>query len=99
MTEVENPARRRDIENCIHPYTNPKTHLNKGPLIITGGARGSTCTTKRARSTLRDSPASGAPVWDKDFLGGDRTVPPHKPNGCPLEIGFMNHSGAFFHDL
>ena len=40
MTEVENPARRRDIENCIHPYTNPKTHLNKGPLIITGGGKG-----------------------------------------------------------
>ena len=37
MTEVENPARSRDIENCIHPYTNLKTHLNKGLLIITGG--------------------------------------------------------------
>ena len=37
MTEVENPARSRDIENCIHPYANLKTHLNKGPLIITGG--------------------------------------------------------------
>jgi 4-aminobutyrate--pyruvate transaminase len=37
MTEVDNPARSRDIDNCIHPCTNLKTHLNKGQLIITGG--------------------------------------------------------------
>ena len=97
MTEVENPARSRDIENCIHPYTNLKAHLNKDPLIITG-ARGSTCTTKRARSTLRDSPASGARVWDKDVLGGDRAVSSHKLNRCPSEIVFMYEDGAFFHN-
>ncbi|MFC1857445.1 aspartate aminotransferase family protein [Thermodesulfobacteriota bacterium] len=28
---------RRDIEHCIHPYTNLKLHLEKGPLILTRG--------------------------------------------------------------
>lgn len=28
---------KRDIENCIHPYTNLKTHLEKGPMILTEG--------------------------------------------------------------
>jgi len=37
MTEVDNPARSRDTENCIHPCTNLKDHRNKGPLITTGG--------------------------------------------------------------
>ena len=98
MTEVENPAGSRDIENCIHPYTNPKAHLNKGPLIITGGKGIYVYDEAGKESTWRDSPVSGARVWDKDFLGGDWTVPPHRPNGGPLEIGFINQGGAFFHN-
>ena len=64
MTEVENPARSRDIENCIHPYANLKTHLNKGPLIITGGKGIFLYDEAGKGSTLRDSPASGARVSD-----------------------------------
>jgi len=30
-------AARRDIEHSIHPYTNLKLHMEKGPLIITEG--------------------------------------------------------------
>lgn len=31
------PAKTRDVEHCIHPYTNLRLHLEKGPLIITEG--------------------------------------------------------------
>lgn len=37
MTRVDNSAKSRDIAHCIHPYTNLKIHLEKGPLILTEG--------------------------------------------------------------
>lgn len=37
MARVDDSAKNRDIQHCIHPYTNLKIHLNKGPLIITDG--------------------------------------------------------------
>jgi len=37
MTNIESSAENRDIEHCIHPYTNLKIHLEKGPMIITEG--------------------------------------------------------------
>ena len=37
MTNIESSAENRDIEHCIHPYTNLKLHLEKGPMILTEG--------------------------------------------------------------
>lgn len=37
MTIAANSPAGRDIEHCIHPYTNLKLHLAKGPLILTRG--------------------------------------------------------------
>ncbi len=37
MAIAANSPAGRDIENCIHPYTNLKLHLAKGPLILTRG--------------------------------------------------------------
>ena len=37
MTVKANSPESRDIAHCIHPYTNLKTHLEKGPLIISRG--------------------------------------------------------------
>ena len=31
-------AEQRDQEHCIHPYTNLKLHLEKGPVIISEGS-------------------------------------------------------------
>ena len=37
MTSIESSAESRDIEHCIHPYTNLKMHLEKGPMILKEG--------------------------------------------------------------
>jgi 4-aminobutyrate--pyruvate transaminase len=37
MTIAADSLASRDIAHCIHPYTNLKTHLDKGPLILTEG--------------------------------------------------------------
>ncbi len=37
MVTIEASPEKRDIEHCIHPYTNLKTHLEKGPMILTEG--------------------------------------------------------------
>jgi len=37
MTTDDLSAQRRDIEHCIHPYTNLKLHLEKGPMILSEG--------------------------------------------------------------
>ena len=37
MSNTDLSPAELDIENCIHPYTNLKTHLDKGPLIIEEG--------------------------------------------------------------
>ena len=37
MTVVDKSPESRDIEHYIHPYTNLKVHLEKGPMIITKG--------------------------------------------------------------
>ncbi len=39
MSETRpNSTARRDMESLIHPYTNLKTHLETGPLVISRGA-------------------------------------------------------------
>ncbi len=38
MTDLRsNSTAQRDVESLIHPYTNLKTHLETGPLVITRG--------------------------------------------------------------
>ena len=37
MSLTQDSLETRDIEHCIHPYTNLKLHLEKGPLILTRG--------------------------------------------------------------
>ena len=37
MNTILNSTARRDIDSYIHPYTNLKTHLDAGPLVITRG--------------------------------------------------------------
>lgn len=37
MIMLDKSPQKRDIEHCIHPYTNLKTHLEKGPMILTEG--------------------------------------------------------------
>ncbi len=37
MTITANSPESRDIAHCIHPYTNLKVHLEKGPLILSHG--------------------------------------------------------------
>ncbi len=37
MAIAANSPAGRDIEHCIHPYTNLKLHLEKGPLILIRG--------------------------------------------------------------
>jgi 4-aminobutyrate--pyruvate transaminase len=37
MTVVDKSPESRDIEHYIHPYTNLKEHLEKGPMIISKG--------------------------------------------------------------
>ena len=37
MAITDKSPESRDIEHCIHPYTNLKLHLEKGPLILTEG--------------------------------------------------------------
>ena len=37
MTVTANSPESRDIAHCIHPYTNLKAHLEKGPLVISRG--------------------------------------------------------------
>jgi 4-aminobutyrate--pyruvate transaminase len=37
MNSFDNSAEGRDIAHCIHPYTNLKLHLEKGPLIVNEG--------------------------------------------------------------
>ena len=37
MSNIESSAENRDIEHYIHPYTNLKLHLEKGPMILTEG--------------------------------------------------------------
>jgi len=37
MTVKANSPESRDIAHCIHPYTNLKAHLEKGPLVISRG--------------------------------------------------------------
>ena len=37
MNTILNSTARRDIDSYIHPYTNLKSHLDAGPLVITRG--------------------------------------------------------------
>ena len=37
MTQLLNSTARRDIESYIHPYTDLKTHQEKGPMVIARG--------------------------------------------------------------
>ena len=37
MKSIPNSMAARDVASYLHPYTNLKTHMNEGPLIITRG--------------------------------------------------------------
>ena len=37
MSGIPNSMAARDIASYLHPYTNLKSHLETGPLIVTGG--------------------------------------------------------------
>lgn len=34
---LPNSTAQRDIESLVHPYTNLKSHLDEGPLVISRG--------------------------------------------------------------
>ena len=37
MSSIPNSMAARDIASYLHPYTNLKSHIQTGPLIITSG--------------------------------------------------------------
>ena len=37
MTTLGNSSASRDVASLLHPYTNLRTHLKKGPMIVASG--------------------------------------------------------------